>query len=97
MSAQQHPQIPWVLWQRTTTGFAVHCRACKASAAAGTPEGVDAFAGAHQQHQSASPTHYGAGDLVARATKAMGLGKPCTPCEARRAALNARFPQLWRR
>jgi hypothetical protein len=96
MTAQRHPQVQWIVWQRTTQGFAARCQACGASATAGTPEGVDAFAAAHQEHRSASPGHYGAGDLVARATKALGM-ETCSPCEARRQALNQRFPRFWPR
>lgn len=41
-------------------------------------------------------THMGMGDAVARVTGALGI-KPCTPCEARRRALNGKFPRFWRR
>lgn len=33
----------------------------------------------------------GLGDTIARITKRLGI-EPCEPCEARRRALNARFP-----
>lgn len=74
----------------------MRCTACGAQATAGAPAGVDAFAQSHQEHQSAAQGHYGAGDMVARATKALGI-EPCTPCEARRRQLNGLFPRLWRR
>lgn len=96
MSGQPHPQVRWVVWGRTTQGFVVRCTVCGAAATAGSPQGVDAFAAAHQAHQSPAQTHYGAGDLVARATKALGV-EPCTPCEQRRRDWNQRFPRLWPR
>lgn len=37
------------------------------------------------------PQMRGAGDVVARATKAVGI-KPCAPCERRRKRLNKLFP-----
>jgi len=96
MSAQRHPQVRWILWQQTTTGFVARCDVCGASTSAGTPQGVDAFAAEHQAHQSPAPGHLGLGDVMAAGTKALGI-EPCTPCEARRRALNARFPRLWPR
>lgn len=91
-----HPQVRWVLWQATPQGFVVRCNVCGQSASAGDPTGVHAFARDHAQHESQSPTHYGAGDAVAAVTKRLGI-EPCTPCEARRRALNGMFPNLWRR
>lgn len=35
-------------------------------------------------------THYAVGDGIARVTKALGIA-PCTPCQARQAALNRMF------
>jgi hypothetical protein len=59
---------------------------------------ADAFARLHAQHQPAVPaqTHLGAGDLIAKFTGALGI-KPCTPCEARKRALNGMFPRVMRR
>lgn len=54
---------------------------------------LEAFMSAHQAHQSASPTHMGAGDVVAAATKRLGM-TPCSPCEARRRALNQLVPRV---
>lgn len=93
---QQHPAVRWITYQQLTQGFVVRCQACGAQGTVGSPQQVDAFAQQHTEHRSASPQHYGAGDLVNRATKALGI-ETCTPCEARRRALNARFPRLWRR
>ena len=44
------------------------------------------------QHQH----YYGAGDVVAGVTRALGV-KPCTPCEARQQAMNRWMPRLFRR
>ncbi len=38
----------------------------------------------------------GLGDMVAKATKYLGI-EPCTPCEARRRALNGVVPRFGRR
>lgn len=92
----RHPQVQWIFWQPTTQGFVARCQACGVGVAVGSPQEVDAFAAQHQQHQSSVQGYYGAGDLVARATGALGL-KHCTPCEARQHQLNQRFPRLWRR
>lgn len=64
----------------------------------GTAQAADQFARVHSAHQSAAPqpTHYGAGDLIAKATGALGI-KPCSPCEARRRALNGLLPNVWKR
>ncbi len=96
MTGQRHPQVEWILWTRTPQGFAALCEVCGATATAATPQGIHAFAGEHQEHRSAAAGHYGAGDLVARATKALGI-ETCSPCEARRRALNERLPRVWRR
>lgn len=40
---------------------------------------------------SVRPRMKGAGDVVAKATKAVGI-KPCAPCERRRRRLNRLFP-----
>ena len=53
---------------------------------------VTRFAADH----SAAPGYAGAGDAVHAVTRRLGIGS-CTPCEARRAALNGVFPRLWRR
>lgn len=92
----RHPQVSWILWQRTTGGFSARCEACGATVSAPSPQGVDAFAQAHLEHRSPAQGHYGAGDLVARATKALGIAA-CSPCEARRQAMNQAFPRVWRR
>lgn len=74
----------------------VRCSACGAASGPLTPAAADAFVRGHLEHRSAAPGHLGAGDVVARMTKAVGI-EPCTPCEARRQWLNERFPRVWRR
>lgn len=91
----RHPQVPAVVWLKATQGFAMRCTACGAQATAGTPGGVDAFASQHQ-HPVPARQAMGLGDVVAAATKAVGIA-PCTPCQARQAKLNAIFPKVWRR
>jgi hypothetical protein len=92
----RHPSVQWVLWAQTTQGFVVRCEACGSQGALGALQQVDAFASQHREHRSAAQGHLGLGDVVARATKAIGA-KPCTPCEKRREQLNGLFPRVWRR
>ncbi len=58
-------------------------------------QGADRFAQVHAQHEP-RPTHYGLGDMVARATGALGI-KPCAPCKQRQAQLNGFMPRVLRR
>ena len=101
MAAVQHPHVPWVHCEQTHTSwrgavFVCRCQVCGAESQAAYAPGADQFAAAHAQHQSAAPTHYGAGDLIAKATGALGIA-PCTPCEARRRQLNGMLPRVWKR
>lgn len=98
MSVVQHPNVSWILCEQSAPGvFRCVCQVCKAAMqGGGSAQAADAFARTHAAHQSASPTHYGAGDLIAKATGALGI-KPCSPCEARRRALNGLLPSVWRR
>lgn len=91
-----HPNVRWVQWDVTPSGFVLRCSVCGAEATAGNPAGADQFAAAHAEHRSAAAGHYGAGDAIAAATKAMGV-ETCTPCEARRRQLNGWFPRVWKR
>jgi len=69
----------------------VWCQACGARAQAPVQTGiVNGFA---QQH-AACKSHYGLGDVVAAATKAVGI-EPCTPCEERQQMLNSFAPKVW--
>jgi len=45
-----------------------------------------------EKQQDEEETIRGAGDLIARATKAFGIS-PCNKCEERRRALNKLFPR----
>ena len=98
----RHPRAQWVLYEVAPQGIMIACEVCgqRVGPLRGSARqqfaAVDQFAAAHQQHVSAAPTHYGAGDLVARATKALGIA-PCTPCERRRQALNQMMPRVLRR
>lgn len=94
-----HPGAPWVeYWRALRTGYVVRCTRCGAQASAPGLDGVNAFARDHHEHRApqAPPTHYGAGDLVARATGALGIA-PCQPCKKRQAQLNGLFPRVWKR
>lgn len=91
-----HPGVPWVEYWRVPGGFAARCTRCAAQGVAPTLDHVQAFAMQHREHQQAAPTHYGAGDLVARATGALGI-KPCAPCKQRQAQLNGLLPRIWPR
>jgi len=68
-------------------GFICRCTDCGQTAHVASPQ---IFA---QRHRC---THYGAGDMIARATGALGI-KPCSPCEARKRKLNGMFPRVWGR
>lgn len=94
----QHPNVAWISCNILRPGvFQCSCSVCGAGMGApGTNQAADLFARAHAQHQSTSPTHLGAGDLVAKLTGALGI-KPCTPCQARQRALNEAFPRVMRR
>lgn len=96
MAAAYHPRVRWVRLTQLPNGTVIcQCDVCQQSAVANTAGHIEAFAGQHAQHQS-SPTHYGAGDVIAGVTHRMGI-KPCTPCEQRRRMLNGVLPRLWRR
>lgn len=79
----------------------MRCEACGAATTAASPQQADAFSHAHAQHRSASATHLGLGDAVAKVAQPIArvLGRPtsCTPCEARKAGLNRMVPNFWRR
>jgi len=95
----QHPNVSWVLCGQSIGGssWQCSCQVCGAQMGSfGSAQAADAFARVHSAHQSASPTHYGLGDLIAKATSAVGI-KPCSPCEARRRAMNGAFPQVLRK
>lgn len=68
-------------------GFVCTCESCGQQAHVGNPQ---QFAQGHRC------TRIGMGDVIARATGALGI-KPCTPCEERRRRLNGILPGVWRR
>lgn len=95
----RHPNVPWVTCGPSIGGSSWWCKCTVCGADMGqfgSAQAADMFARVHSAHQSASPTHYGLGDLIAKATSAVGI-KPCSPCEARRRAMNGAFPQVMRR
>lgn len=93
----QHPHVPHVVCAEPSPGvWQCQCRVCGAAMQGAAPaEGADRFASVHSAHEQA-PSHYGFGDLVARATSAVGI-KPCAPCKKRQAQLNGLLPRVWRR
>lgn len=49
------------------------------------------------QHFAQAHAHpYGLGDMVQRATSAMGI-QPCEPCEERKRMMNGWAPNVWPR
>lgn len=89
------PEIPWVLVAPVAelgwaTEYEVMCTVCGARGHVAGGELTYAFARAHQAH-TAGPRSIGLGDAVAAVAKPIARffgQKPCTPCEARRHALN---------
>jgi hypothetical protein len=93
MTWRQHPTVQWVRLQALPNGeLAMVCDVCKQAINASTSAQAAAFMQAHAQH-TAAPTHYGIGDAVARATKALGV-KTCPPCEMRRRKMNNFLPRV---
>jgi hypothetical protein len=92
------PEIPWVAVAAVGPGtYLAECEVCGASAS-GDPGVVAAFGQAHQAHTANG--YMGLGDAIAAVAKpiARAFGQePCTPCEARRRALNeaARVRRWW--
>ena len=85
------PEIPWVLVAQVDREFEVSCIVCGAFAYLYDEHGVGEFAGLHRAH-TAGEGHLGLGDVVAAIAKPIASvfgSEPCTPCEARRRALNA--------
>jgi hypothetical protein len=65
------------------------CTVCGQAALVMAPWQAQHFAQAH-----AHP--YGLGDMVQRATSAMGI-QPCEPCEERKRMMNGWAPNVWPR
>jgi hypothetical protein len=68
-------------------GFYAHDERSGATVVAPDMMAVHEFAA----DSAVAPGRMGAGDVVARAASALGIGK-CTPCAARQAALNRLIP-----
>lgn len=97
MSLKPLEGAPWILFGAYAAQFGevwvVECHVCN-QRFTGDEENAALFVEAHQAHHSPSPTHMGAGDVVAHLAKSLGFSKPCTPCEARRQALNNAVPAV---
>lgn len=85
------PEIPWV-WVQRRQGYDVRCEVCGATAFDLGTEDVAAFAQGHRVHQAPQGSMR-LGDAVAAVAKpvarAFGMDPNCTPCEARRRAMNS--------
>lgn len=97
---KRHPAVPWIVFQPVPGGVTLRCEVCNATATL-TPQQADAFARQHAAHRSASPTHMGLGDVVAKVAqpvaRALGRTETCLPCERKKHALNSLVPRAWRR
>ena len=97
MSWQPLDEIPWIFIYSNGPYAYGHCQVCQMTTEGLSDEQLDAFVDQHTDHQSASTTHMGLGDAFKATMSAIGFTKKCTPCEARRNALNNAFPAVWRR
>jgi len=86
---RQHPVVPNVYFLLVQQGVFVRCVGCHVEGILQPGATVDGFAVQHQHY-------YGAGDVVAGMTRALGV-KPCTPCEARQQAMNRWMPRVFKR
>lgn len=98
MTTVNHPAVPWVTCQQVgPEHFVCRCTVCgQQTGQASRAEGADHFAELHSAHESASSTHFGLGDFIAKLTGKVGL-KPCSACERRRRQLNGLAPRVFRR
>jgi hypothetical protein len=90
-------EIPWIFLYSDGRSIHCYCQICQAQSPPTDDNGIDAFVAQHEEHRSPVPTHMGMGDMFAAATKALGFEKKCSPCEARRRAMNNAMPTVWRR
>ena len=87
------PRMPWILvCPHPEGGFIVRDTRTGVQVHAGSEHAVAAAAAG----MSADQGYHGLGDVVAGATRRLGI-ESCTPCARRQAELNARFPRLFRR
>lgn len=98
MATINHPHVPWVSCSQIQPGiFICQCSVCgQKMQAPASAQGGDQFADLHSAHESASSTHFGLGDFIAKLTGKVGL-KPCSACERRRRQLNGLAPRVFRR
>lgn len=89
-------EAPWISLQRFPGGAIVQCQACGAGGRMNGEDAVRKFISGHTQHNSPSPGHYGAGDLIAKAAQAVGI-KGCAECEKRRVRANRALPRVLKR
>ncbi len=86
------PDIPWVLVELGSGAAMVECEICQARQIVTNVTAVNGFAAAHRVH-TAPEGSLRLGDAFAAVAKpvarAFGLAPNCTPCEARRRAMNA--------
>lgn len=97
MSWQSLGAPQWVYAYANDSGLWCWCEVCNAEEGPTNDQGLEMFAEAHAQHQSASPTQLGLGDVatpfLSAAAKALGI-EHCTPCEQRRLAMNNFMPAM---
>jgi hypothetical protein len=94
MAWQQHPQFPWIqVASHPQSGWIIHDTRDGARFHAASEH---AYHSIIAQRSNQQLNRMGAGDLVARATHALGI-EQCTPCAQRQAALNQALPNLWRK
>lgn len=99
MAQRFSPELPWVLVHPSPHGgFFMTCEVCGEEGHGMDHREAHAFAYQHREH-TAGEGYVGAGDAFAAVAKpiARAMGKePCTPCEARRRAMNQiRLPWPW--
>lgn len=86
-------KIPWV----DVSGNVARCTVC-GQHGGGSPGDIHSFASRHSAH-TAPRGFLGLGDVIAKVAKPIAAAfgkKPCSPCEARRNALNhARVRRFW--
>jgi hypothetical protein len=85
------PSVPWVLVKPQGPDLLVGCAVCGEKVAM-APEDVDAFAAEHVEHEAPEGS-LRLGDAMAAVAKPiarlLGRKPACSPCEARRRAMNA--------
>lgn len=89
-------EAPWISLQRFPGGAIMHCKACGAGGRMNGEDAVRRFTAEHSEHNGPSPSHYGAGDLIAKVTKAVGISG-CAECEKRRVRANRALPRVMKR